>query len=173
MFDASNYVLGPYLYSCWSLVKFWPWFVVISSFLMAVSWWRHRMQCIVTMWSFLRLLKLQASGWQTWSPAGGLTVCHGVLDHALNLHRNIPLRFVPLFVCVTICSFSGNPAILKFLFLYFVTGQSVQSKQQWHSKLENHTFMSRRADQSLFFATDADHASFHLLFTSQNEACQL
>ena len=32
MFDASNYVLGPYLYCCWSLVLFWALFV-------AFWWW--------------------------------------------------------------------------------------------------------------------------------------
>ena len=32
--------------------------MAMSGFLMAVSCWRHRLQCIVTMLSFLRLLKL-------------------------------------------------------------------------------------------------------------------
>ena len=51
-------VLGPYLYCCWSLVPFWALFVAMSGFLMAVSCWRHRLQCIVIVRSFLRLLKL-------------------------------------------------------------------------------------------------------------------
>ena len=29
-----------------------------SGFLMAISCWRHRLQCIVIVWSLLRLLKL-------------------------------------------------------------------------------------------------------------------
>ena len=32
--------------------------VAMSGFLMAVSWWRHRLHCIVIIRSFLRLLKL-------------------------------------------------------------------------------------------------------------------
>ena len=43
MFDALNYVLGPCLYCC--------------DFLMVVSCWRRRLQCIGIVWSFLRLLK--------------------------------------------------------------------------------------------------------------------
>ena len=77
MFDASNYVLG-------SLALFWALFVAMSGFLMAVSWWRHRLQCIVIMWSFLRLLKLHKLAVRK--------LCHNVLDHGLNLHRNIPLK---------------------------------------------------------------------------------
>ena len=34
----------------------------------------------------------QAGGPQTWSLEGGPTRCQGVLEHWLNLHRNIPLR---------------------------------------------------------------------------------
>ena len=46
--------------------------------------------------SFLRLLKLHKLAvvkldLLSW---GGLTQCHGVLDHGLNLRRNIPLREV-------------------------------------------------------------------------------
>ena len=37
---------------------FWALFVALSGFLMVVSCWRHRLQCIVIMQSFLRLLKL-------------------------------------------------------------------------------------------------------------------
>ena len=66
--------------------------MAMSGFLMAVSCWRHRLQCIVIVRSFLRLLKLHklAVGKLDLS-RGGLTLCHGVLDHGLNLHRNIPL----------------------------------------------------------------------------------
>ena len=47
---------------------------------MAVSWWRHRLQCIVIVQSFLRLLKLHklAVGKLDLSRGGGLlgvTVC--------------------------------------------------------------------------------------------------
>ena len=50
------------------------------------------MQCIVTVRSFLMLLKLHklAVGKLDLS-GGGLTQCHVVLDHGLNLHWNIPL----------------------------------------------------------------------------------
>ena len=57
---------------------------------MAVSWWRHRLQCIVIVLSFLRLLhklsvrKLDLS-------RRVLTRCHSALDHGLNLDQNIPL----------------------------------------------------------------------------------
>ena len=59
---------------------------------MAVSCWRHRLQCIVIVPSFLRLLKLHepAVGKLDLSRRG-LTWCHGVLYHRLNLPRNIPL----------------------------------------------------------------------------------
>ena len=50
----------------------------MSGFLMAVSWWRHGLQCIVI------IGKLDLS-------REGLTRCHGVLVHGLNL-RCIPLR---------------------------------------------------------------------------------
>ena len=53
-FDASSYVLWPYLYCCWRLVLFWALFV-------AFWWWfvgGGILQCIVIVWSFLRLLKL-------------------------------------------------------------------------------------------------------------------
>ena len=93
MFDASNYVLGPYLYCCWSLVLFWELFVAMSGFWMAVSSRRHRLQYIIIVWSFLRLLKLRKlSVFKLDLSRGCLTWCHGVLDHGLNLHRNIPLR---------------------------------------------------------------------------------
>ena len=66
--------------------------MAMSGFLMVVSWWRNRLQCIVIVRSFLRLLKLHklAAGKLKLS-SGGLARCHGVLDHGLNLCRNIPL----------------------------------------------------------------------------------
>ena len=67
----------------WLWVAFWWWLL---------GWW-HRLQCIVIALSFLRFLKLHklAVGKLDLS-RGGLTRCHGSLDHGLNLHWNIPLR---------------------------------------------------------------------------------
>ena len=89
MFDASNYVLGLYLYCCWSLVLFWTLFV---AFWWRFLGWRHRLQCVVIMWSFLRLLKLHKLAVGKLDLWGGFTRCHGVLDHGLNLNQNSPLR---------------------------------------------------------------------------------
>ena len=66
------------------LLKFGAILSIICGFLMAVSWWRCILQCIIITWSFLRLLKLCK-----------LVVCkldrEGVLlDHGLNLNWNIP-----------------------------------------------------------------------------------
>ena len=64
-------------------------------FLMTVSCWRHRLQCIVIVRSFLRLLKIYMLAVRKLDLSrggGGLTQCHGVLDHGLNLNRNIPLN---------------------------------------------------------------------------------
>ena len=68
--------------------------VWMCGFLMAVSCRRHRLQYIVIVRSFLRLLKLHklAVGKLDLSRGGGLTQCHGVLDCGLNLHWNIPSR---------------------------------------------------------------------------------
>ena len=65
--------------TCGSLVK--PAFMYVS---------KSMISSIVIVWSFLRLLKLHKL------VVGkllrkGLTRCHGVLDHGLNLHLNIPL----------------------------------------------------------------------------------
>ena len=70
--------------------------MAMSGFLMAVSCWRHRLQCIVVMQSFLRLLKLhKLVVGKRYLSRGGLTQCHGVSDHGLNLHQNIPDRVSP------------------------------------------------------------------------------
>ena len=84
MFDASNHVLGPYLYCCWSLVlAFWWQFLS----------WRHRLQYIVMVWSFPRLLKLHKLAVRKFDLSrGGLTRCHGVLNHRLNLRHNVTLN---------------------------------------------------------------------------------
>ena len=64
----------------------------MSGFLVAVSWWRHRLQCIVIVWSFLRMLKLRKLAVSKLDLSrGGLTRSHAVLDHGLNLCRNMPL----------------------------------------------------------------------------------
>ena len=67
--------------------------MAMSGFLMAVSWWRHRLQGIVIVKSFLRLLKLHKLKFgQLDLSRGDLTWCHGVLDHGLNLYLNVPLK---------------------------------------------------------------------------------
>ena len=53
----------------------------------------HLLQCIVVMWSFLRMLKLCKLAVRKLSLSrGGRTLCQGVSDYGLNLHRNIPLN---------------------------------------------------------------------------------
>ena len=65
--------------------------MAVSGFLMAVSCWRHRLQCIVIVLSFLRLLKLHKLAVRKFDLSREVfTQCHGMLDHGLNLHRNIP-----------------------------------------------------------------------------------
>ena len=74
------------------LLKFDAVLSIICGFLVTVSCWKHRLQCIVIVRSFLRLLKLRKLGVCNLDLSkGGLTLCHCVLDHGLNLHRNIPL----------------------------------------------------------------------------------
>ena len=77
--------------------------MAMSGCLMAVTCWRHRLQCVVIVQSFLRLLKLRklAIGKLDFS-RGGSYSCHSVLHHGLNLLRNIPLVITshpPLSVC--------------------------------------------------------------------------
>ena len=51
------------------------------------------MQCIVILQSFLRLLKQRKRAvCKLDLSRGGLTQCHGVLDHGIHFHRNIPFR---------------------------------------------------------------------------------
>ena len=70
--------------------------MVMSGFLMAVSTWRHILQCIVIIRSFLRLLKLHKLAVCNLDLLrGGLTLCHGV---SLN---NIPLTITA--VCDVFC----------------------------------------------------------------------
>ena len=74
-----------------------------------VGGWGHRLQCIVIVRSFLRLLKLHklVVGKLNLSRRG-LTRCHGVLDHGFNLRWNIPLsKFVGVFLKVR-CSASRD-----------------------------------------------------------------
>ena len=62
-----------------------------------LSCWQYIQQCIVIVRSFLRLLKPKLAVYKPWSlGGGGLTRCHGVLDHGLNLHRSIPLTICGL-----------------------------------------------------------------------------
>ena len=66
---------------------------IIWGFLMAVSSWSHKLQCIVIVLSFLRFLKLREIAiCKLDLSRGGLTQCHGVLDHGIHFHRNIPFR---------------------------------------------------------------------------------
>ena len=66
---------------------------IICGFLMAVSCWRCILQCVIIVRSFLRLLKLRkVEVCKLDLSRGGLTRCHSVLDHGLNLNRNIPFK---------------------------------------------------------------------------------
>ena len=58
-----------------SLVLFWALFVPMSGLLMAVSWWRHRLQCIVNARSFLRLLKLHKIAVRKLDLSRGVLLC--------------------------------------------------------------------------------------------------
>ena len=135
MFDAANYVQGPYLYGCWSLVLFWALFVAF--------WWlflslRHILQRNVIVQSFLRLLKLRKLALCKLD-LGGLTRCHGVLEHGLNLHRNIPLMFlgrtwaiknsssVILSLCITVyAAVSCHDSAPKLLLTHFLLPKKSQ-----------------------------------------------
>ena len=66
---------------CCSEHYLWLWVA-----LMGVSTWRHILQCIVIVRPFLRLLN-----YVSLQSAKLISRCHDVLDHGLNLHRNIPL----------------------------------------------------------------------------------
>ena len=91
LFDASNYVLRPCLYCCWSLVLFCD-----SD---GVSWWRLILQCIV-MQPFQRLINLlRKLAVCKLDLSRGVLLCHGVLDHGLNLHWNIPLSHNVYLLC--------------------------------------------------------------------------
>ena len=75
------------------LLKFGAVLSIICGFLMAIYTWTHLLQCIVVVRSFLRMLKLcKLAVCKLYLSRGGPTWCHGVLDHGLNLHRNIPLN---------------------------------------------------------------------------------
>ena len=81
------------------LLKFGAVLSIICGFLMAFYTWTHLLQCIVFVRSFLRLLKLRKLGvCKLYLSRGGSTRCHGVLEHGLNLHRNILLRRI-LHIC--------------------------------------------------------------------------
>ena len=64
-------------------------------FFMSVSSWRHTLQWTVIMRSILRLLKLRKLVvCKTDLSRGGLTLCHGALDHGLNLHQMYAFNWV-------------------------------------------------------------------------------
>ena len=74
------------------LLKFDAVLSIICGFLMAISTLFHLLQCIVVVWSFLRMLKLRKLAvHKLYLSRGCRTQCQGVLEHGLNLHRNIPL----------------------------------------------------------------------------------
>ena len=75
------------------LLKFGAVLSIICGFLMAIYTWTHLLQCIVVVRSFLRMLKLRKLVvHKLYLSRGGPTWCHGVLEHGLNLHWNIPLK---------------------------------------------------------------------------------
>ena len=65
--------------------------MAMSDFLLGVSWRRHRLQSIVIVQSFLRLLNLHKQSEDLIS-GGGVLLGVPVLDHGLNLCQNIPLK---------------------------------------------------------------------------------
>ena len=75
------------------LLKFGAVLTIICGFLMAIYTWIHLLRSIVVVRPFLRMLKLcKLAVHKLYLSRGGPTWCHGVLDHGLNLHRNIPLK---------------------------------------------------------------------------------
>ena len=75
------------------LLKFGAVLSIICGFLMVIYTWIHLLQCIVVVWSLLRMLKLRKLAVRKlYLSRGGRTRCQGVSDHGLNLHRNIPLN---------------------------------------------------------------------------------
>ena len=57
------------------LLKFGTVLSIICGFLIAISWWRRILQCIVTVRSFLRLLKLRKLAVGKLDFLLGVTVC--------------------------------------------------------------------------------------------------
>ena len=79
------------------LLKFGAVLSIICGFSMAIYTWTHLLQRIVVVRSFLRMLKLRKLAVRKlYLSRGGRTLCQGVLEHGLNLHRNIPLSEVCL-----------------------------------------------------------------------------
>ena len=73
-------------------------------------------QCIVVVRSFLRMLKLHKLGVRKlYLSRGRRTWCHGVLDHGLNLHQNIPLmteiRTIGRFGFLPVLCQAGHPPV--------------------------------------------------------------
>ena len=130
-------MLRLYLYCCWSLVLFWALFV---AFWWRFLGWRRRLQCIVLVWSFLRLLKLHklVVGKLYLSMGGGLTLCHGVLDHGLNSHQNIPLTQETYRLTASCPNWDWLPApldlsscSLTFVAVFFLDIQTYRSLTAW------------------------------------------
>ena len=74
------------------LLKFGAVLSIICGFLVVIYTWIHLLQCIVVVRLFLRMLKLcKLAVRKLYLSRGGHTWWQGVLEHGLNLHRNIPL----------------------------------------------------------------------------------
>ena len=74
------------------LLKFGAALSIICGFLMVIYTWIHLLQCIVVVWSFLRMLKLRKLAVRKlYLSRGGRTRYQGVSDYGLNFYRNIPL----------------------------------------------------------------------------------
>ena len=112
------------------LLKFGAVLSIICGFLMAVSCWRI-LQCTVIMQSFLRLLKLRKLA--VCKQRGSLTRCHHVLDHGLNLNRNIPL-FATSYINHVLVVASVIAWLHPFLLIQHSTNRD--GKQMTHKKLK-------------------------------------
>ena len=74
------------------LLKFGAVPSIICGFLMVVYTWTHWLQTIAVVRLFLRLQKLRKLAvCKLYLSRGSPTWCHGMLEHGLNLHQNIPL----------------------------------------------------------------------------------
>ena len=94
--------------------------MAMSGFLMAVSCWRHILQCTVIMQSFLRLLKLHKLAVGKLYLLGGWGGSYSVLDYGLNLqwttegfYHGVHLRSVDRLTKITRVSLTEDLKHLK------------------------------------------------------------